>query len=90
MTGNVLPRLGILGAGKVGTVLTRLAIAAGHPVSIAGSGSPDEIALTVEVLAPGAFPATAMDVASDSDIVTLPYHLASTGGCRSMRCRARS
>ena len=69
-------RLGIVGAGKFGTTLARAAIAAGYDVAISGSGPADDIALTVDVLAPGAHAATTDEVIRRADIIVLavPTH----------------
>jgi 8-hydroxy-5-deazaflavin:NADPH oxidoreductase len=68
--------IAVLGAGHVGPVIARVAIAAGHPVSIAASGDPDDIALITQVLVPGAEPRWAADAVQRSDLVVLaiPLH----------------
>ena len=70
------PRIAVLGAGHVGPVIARIALAAGYPVSIAASGDPDNIALITQFLAPGAEPRWAADAVEDADIVVLaiPLH----------------
>jgi predicted dinucleotide-binding enzyme len=69
-------RLGIVGAGRVGTTIARAAIAAGYDVAISGSGTADRIALIVDVLAPGARPATTNEVVRHADLIVLavPMH----------------
>jgi predicted dinucleotide-binding enzyme len=67
--------IGILGAGKVGTVLARLLLTAGYRVLIAGSGPASRIELIVDVLAHGAEATTSDQVGRESDIVILALPL---------------
>jgi hypothetical protein len=72
----VTPRLGIVGAGKLGMTLARSALAAGYDVAIAGSGRPEKIELTVDVLAPEASAMTVADLIdfSDTIVLAIPIH----------------
>jgi 8-hydroxy-5-deazaflavin:NADPH oxidoreductase len=69
-------RLGIVGAGKIGTAIARAAVAAGYDVAISGSRGAERIELIVEVLAPGARAMTTGEVVSHADLIVLaiPMH----------------
>ena len=68
-------KIGILGAGRVGTAVARQAVRAGHSVKIATGRPASEIKLLTEVIVPGA---TAVDRdqlrGSDLIVVAIPLH----------------
>lgn len=63
--------MGIIGAGKVGTTLARLALRAGWRVVLSGSPRQPMQALIVETLVPGARLLPEADVVAASDLVVL-------------------
>jgi len=67
--------IGIIGAGKLGTVLGNLLVQAGYPVYISGSGAVEKIALTIEILVPNAIPTTTQELAQKADIIILALPL---------------
>ena len=62
-------KIGILGAGTIGTTLARMLAAAGHDVKVANSRGPETI--KPAVLETGARAATAEDAVRDIDVVIL-------------------
>lgn len=79
------PVIGIFGAGKVGTALARLLVAAGYDVRIAGSPRQTALDLLVSVVAPGATVTSPEDLVDAADVIivavpfgkapTVPWHL---------------
>jgi hypothetical protein len=69
-------RLGIVGAGKIGTAIARASVAGEYDVAISGSGHVERIELIVTVLAPGARAVTTDDVVRHAALIVLavPMH----------------
>lgn len=67
--------VGILGAGKLGITLAQLARSAGYNVLVAGSDTPEKIALSVAALAPGAEAASSQETIRLADIIILALPL---------------
>ena len=63
--------VGLLGAGRMGTTLARLLVAAGHDVRLANSRGAESLAGLVAELGPRAAAVEARDVATGADVVIL-------------------
>jgi predicted dinucleotide-binding enzyme len=76
MTSSTKPAIGIIGAGRLGTVIARQALAAGYHVTIANSKK-DLISLRfiLSVLLPDAEPASVQSVIEQNDIIVLAIPL---------------
>ena len=78
MTGTPKPVIGIIGAGRLGTVLARRAVASGHPTLVASSGAPELLRAHLLTQVPGAEAVSRADAAG-ADIVFLALPLGQLG-----------
>lgn len=70
-----MKKIGIIGAGKLGLTLAKLAIRAGYQVDISGSSSPNAIKLKTNILAKGALPVWIDKLLLNNDIIILAIPL---------------
>lgn len=71
----MLETIGILGAGKLGTTLARLAVHAGYPVVIASRKAVPDLRWIIDTLAPGAVTVDAAALFNQADVVILAIPL---------------
>ena len=67
--------IGLIGAGKIGSQLARLAVAHGHHVVISNSRGPESLTALVDELGPNARAASVVDAASAGEIVVVTIPL---------------
>ena len=67
--------IGLIGAGRIGSQLARLAVAHGYGVVISNSRGPESLGALVEELGPGARAATVAEAAKAGDIVVVTIPL---------------
>ena len=67
--------IGLIGAGRIGSQVARLAVAHGYSVVISNSRSPETLAALVNELGPKAHAATPVEAAQDGEIVVVTIPL---------------
>lgn len=67
--------IGIIGAGKSGVAIARLAIDAGYTVKIASSGRASQTQMMVDIVAPGALAVDVEDVADSTEFIVIAVPL---------------
>jgi predicted dinucleotide-binding enzyme len=72
--------VGIIGAGRMGTVLARLLVGAGHRVRLANSRGPESLSPLVAELGPLAEAGTPEDVLAFADVIVLATRWGQTAG----------
>jgi len=67
---------GLIGSGRIGGTVAKLAVAAGHPVILSNSRGPDTLTGLAGELGPLARPGTGQEAAEGGDlvVVTIPLH----------------
>ncbi|PZF09986.1 NADP oxidoreductase [Curtobacterium sp. MCPF17_011] len=78
MTTSAVPArgaVGIIGAGKSGTAIARLALSAGYRVQIASSGTVEDTELMMQFVAPGVVTTDVEHVADGTDFVVIAVPL---------------
>ncbi|MFG2877181.1 NADPH-dependent F420 reductase [Streptomyces sp. NPDC048337] len=73
-------RTGIIGTGRIGTVLARILVAAGHEVVLAGARGPQTLGPLVADLGPAASAAHPADAAGRADLLVLMVPFPSVRG----------
>jgi predicted dinucleotide-binding enzyme len=68
-------KIGIIGAGRLGTAVARQSLKAGYEVAITNAHGPESLRLTLSVLLPGAVAMDVPDLIAASDIVILAIPL---------------